>query len=184
MLGYRGTCELVVSFKDREATKRIKAIADQAQWFEDHSPIQPEHRKKDMVGITTKVITVVAEAGDDDAIGINLPNAPWIRKEHGSKLMSLGNIADAYERARNSTRLRLRLNRGLLSVSSLLYYQPAVARPAADYRLNNATVLAIKLYQQLALNLAYKHSFESVVVQSRSRANSTLSIGFAYSSGK
>jgi hypothetical protein len=85
---------------------------------------------------------------------------------------------------RNSTRLKLRLNRGLFNVSSLLFYQPAFTNPAGDYRVNNATVLAFKLYQHLALNLAYTYSFESVVVQNRSRANSTLSIGFAYSSGK
>jgi dipeptidyl-peptidase-3 len=101
-LGYRATYEAVVSFKDLEATKRIKAIGDQAQWFEDHSPIKPEHRKKNVVGITAKVITTVVESGDAapaTPIGINLPNATWIRKEHGSKSVNLGNIVEAYDQA-------------------------------------------------------------------------------------
>ncbi|GAB3849123.1 hypothetical protein GCM10028822_13040 [Hymenobacter terrigena] len=85
---------------------------------------------------------------------------------------------------RNSTRLKLRLNRGVFSASELFFYQPSLRDPGGDYRLNSATVLAFKLYQHLALNLAYSFSYESVVVQSRSRANGTLSVGFAYSSGK
>lgn len=98
-LGYRATYESVVSIKDFEATKRIKAIGDQAQWFEDNSPIAPEHKKKNVVGISAKVITVVVEAGDaapTTPIGINLPNANWIRQKHGSKSVSLGNIVHAY----------------------------------------------------------------------------------------
>ena len=98
-LGYRASYESVVSFKDLEATKRISAIGDEAQWFEDNSPIKPEHKKKNVVGITAKVITTVVEAGDaapSTPIGINLPNATWIRKEHGSKSVNLGNIVDAY----------------------------------------------------------------------------------------
>ena len=101
-LGYRASYESVVSFKDVEATKRIKAIGDEAQWFEDNSPIKPEHRKKNVIGITAKVITTVVEAGDaapNTPIGINLPNASWIRKEHGSKSVNLGNIVDAYSAA-------------------------------------------------------------------------------------
>ena len=85
---------------------------------------------------------------------------------------------------RSSTRLKLRLNRGLLSTSALLFYQPALRDPRHDYRLNSSLVLAVKLYQHLALNLAYTFSYESVVVQNRSRANSTLSVGFAYTSGQ
>lgn len=85
---------------------------------------------------------------------------------------------------RNSTRLKLRLNRSIFSFSELLFYQPSVTDPGGDYRLNSATVLAFKLYQHLALNLAYTFSYESVVVQDRSRANGTLSVGFAYSTGK
>ncbi|UOQ99525.1 DUF481 domain-containing protein [Hymenobacter sp. 5317J-9] len=85
---------------------------------------------------------------------------------------------------RSSTRLKLRLNRGVASFSELLFYQPSLRDPGGDYRLNSATVLAIKLYQHLALNLAYTYSYESVVVQNRSPANGTLSVGFAYSTGK
>ncbi|MEQ1733175.1 MAG: dihydrofolate reductase [Bacteroidia bacterium] len=98
-IGKKGSWESCVSFKDIEATKRIKAIAAEAQWFEDNSPLLPEHKKKQVKGITAKVITVVVEAGDaapSTPIGINLPNAEWIRKEHGSKSVSLGNIVSAY----------------------------------------------------------------------------------------
>ncbi|WP_423149490.1 dipeptidyl-peptidase 3 family protein [Rubrolithibacter danxiaensis] len=98
-IGKKGSFESVVSLKDMEATKRIKAIADQAQWFEDHSPLMPEHKKKKVKGITAKSITVIMESGDaapSTPIGINLPNADWIRKEHGSKSVSLGNIIHAY----------------------------------------------------------------------------------------
>ena len=85
---------------------------------------------------------------------------------------------------RNSTRLKARLNQQVFSFSELLFYQPSVTDPSGDYRLNSATVLAFKLYQHLALNLAYTFSYESVVVQDRARANGTLSVGFAYSTGK
>ena len=85
---------------------------------------------------------------------------------------------------RNSTRLKARLSQKVFSFSELLFYQPSATDPGSDYRLNSATVLAIKLYQHLALNLAYTFSYESVVVQDRSRANSTLSVGFAYTSGQ
>ena len=101
-LGMRASYESVVSFRDEEATKRIKAIGDQAQWFEDNSPLMPEHKKKNVKGITAKVITAVVEAGDaapTTPIGINLPNANWIRKEHGSKSVNLGNIVNAYNQA-------------------------------------------------------------------------------------
>ncbi|HSI91572.1 MAG TPA: hypothetical protein VK927_10680, partial [Adhaeribacter sp.] len=101
-LGRKASYESVVSFKDMEATKRIKAIGDQAQWFEDNSPLLPEHKKKNVTGITAKVITVVVEAGDaapSTPIGINLPNATWIRKDHGSKSVNLGNIVSAYNQA-------------------------------------------------------------------------------------
>lgn len=95
----KGSFESVVSMKDLEATKRIKAIADQAQWFEDNSPLMPEHKKKNVKGITAKAITVIVESGDaapSTPIGINLPNADWIRKEHGSKSVSLSNIIESY----------------------------------------------------------------------------------------
>ncbi|HEX8676411.1 MAG TPA: hypothetical protein VF700_04275, partial [Segetibacter sp.] len=98
-IGKKGSYESVVSMKDLEATKRIKAIADQAQWFEDNSPLMPEHKKKNVKGITAKAITVIMESGDaspSTPIGINLPNADWIRKEHGSKSVSLSNIIESY----------------------------------------------------------------------------------------
>jgi len=107
-LGYRANFESVVSFKDMNATKRIKAISDNAQWFEDNSPIMPEHKKKNVTGITAKVITVVVESGDaspSTPIGINLPNAEWIRVEHGSKSVNLGNIVYSYNKAAETSGL-------------------------------------------------------------------------------
>lgn len=98
-LGLRGQYEAIVSFKDQEASKRIAAIGNEAQWFEDHSTIDDKHKKKNVKGISAKVITVVVEAGDASPttpIGINLPNANWIRQRHGSKSVNLGNIVDAY----------------------------------------------------------------------------------------
>jgi len=98
-LGKKGSFESVVSMKDLDATKRIEAIAKQAQWFEDNSPLQPEHKKKQVKGITAKAITTIVESGDaapSTPIGVNLPNADWIRKEHGSKSVSLSNIVHAY----------------------------------------------------------------------------------------
>ncbi len=98
-IGKKATYESVVSMKDMEATKIIKKIADQAQWFEDNSPLMPEHKKKNVKGITAKAITVIVESGSlapNTAIGINLPNNEWIRKEHGSKSVSLSNIIYSY----------------------------------------------------------------------------------------
>ena len=98
-IGKRASFESIVSIKDMEATKRISAIALQAQWFEDHSPISAEHKKASVKGITAKVITVIQEAGASEhstPIGINLPNANWIRQQHGSKSVSLGNIVHSY----------------------------------------------------------------------------------------
>ncbi len=95
----KGSFESVASMKDLEATKRIKAIADQAQWFEDNSPLMPEHKKKEVKGITAKAITVIVQSGDAapySSIGINLPNAEWIRKDPGSKSVSLSNIIYSY----------------------------------------------------------------------------------------
>jgi dipeptidyl-peptidase-3 len=102
-LGMRGSFESVVSFRDAEATRRIDAIAREAQWFEDQSPILDRHKKEDVTGITGKVITVVVESGDaapTTPVGINLPNADWIRARHGSKSVSLGNIVAAYDAVR------------------------------------------------------------------------------------
>ena len=99
-LGYRGAWESVVSVRDLVASERIATIGANAQWFEDNSPLMPEHKKKDVVGISAKVITVVMQGGDlthGSTIGINLPNPNWIRKDHGSKSVTLGNIMEAYE---------------------------------------------------------------------------------------
>lgn len=108
-LGYRGAYEAIVSIKDFEGSKRIKAISDNAQWFEDNSPIDKQFKKKNVVGISAKVITVVVEAGDSSPstpIGINLPNANWIRKEHGSKSVNLSNIVYAYDKAASQEALK------------------------------------------------------------------------------
>lgn len=105
-LGYRGSFESVVSFRDAQATLRISAIGERAQWFEDNSPIQNEHKKADVTGIDGKVITVVMESGDASPatpIGINLPNSSWIRADHGSKSVSLGNIVSAYNSSPSKT---------------------------------------------------------------------------------
>jgi dipeptidyl-peptidase-3 len=102
-LGMRGSFESVVSFRDPEATRRIGAIAGAAQWFEDHMPFLPQHRKANVTGITGAVINVVIESGDASPatpIGINLPNSDWIRKEHGSKSVSLANLVAAYNAVR------------------------------------------------------------------------------------
>jgi dipeptidyl-peptidase III len=103
-IGKRGSYESVVQIKDPEASKRIAAISKEAQWFEDHSPIMDEHKKKKVTGITANVINVVMEAGDaspSTPIGINLPNAEWIRESpmYGSKSVNLANIVEAYDQA-------------------------------------------------------------------------------------
>jgi dipeptidyl-peptidase-3 len=98
-IGKKASFESCVSIKDMEATKMVAKIASNAQWFEDNSPIAAEHKKKEVKGITAKAITVVVEAGDaapSTPIGINLPNADWIRKDHGSKSVSLSNIVASY----------------------------------------------------------------------------------------
>ena len=98
-LGRKASWEGIVNFRDREASKRTEIISDNAQWFEDHSPIDPRFRKKEVKGVSAKVINVAVIAGDNypaTAIGINLPNADWIRKEHGSKSVTIANITDAY----------------------------------------------------------------------------------------
>jgi dipeptidyl-peptidase III len=101
-LGKKGSFESVVSVKDFEASKRIATIGANAQWFEDNSPILPQHKKKNVKGISAKVINAVVESGDaapSTPIGINLPNNEWIRETHGSKSVNLGNIVEAYEQA-------------------------------------------------------------------------------------
>ncbi|NVO20385.1 MAG: dihydrofolate reductase [Bacteroidetes bacterium] len=101
-LGRKATWESVVDFKDIEATKRAETISANAQWFEDHSPVDPGFRKKQVKGVSAKVITVAQLGGDcypSTPIGINLPNADWIRKEHGSKSVTMENITYAYDQA-------------------------------------------------------------------------------------
>ena len=101
-LGKRGSYESIVEVNDPVATKNMAVIMDNAQWFEDNSPLMPEHKKKNVVGITYRFINTVGEAGDaapSTPVGVNLPNANWIRTEHGSKSVSLGNISDAYEKS-------------------------------------------------------------------------------------
>lgn len=101
-MGLKATWESVVNFKNIEATKRTQTISDNAQWFEDHSPVAPQFRKKEVKGVSAKVITVAMLGGDcypTTPIGINLPNADWIRKDHGSKSVTIENITYAYDQA-------------------------------------------------------------------------------------
>lgn len=101
-LGMKATWEAVVNFKDLEASKRTEIISKNAQWFEDNSPVSPEFKKKEVKGVSAKVITVAQLGGDCHPVsplGINLPNADWIRKEHGSKSVTIANIGDAYNKA-------------------------------------------------------------------------------------
>ncbi|WP_404424285.1 dipeptidyl-peptidase 3 family protein [Nibricoccus sp. IMCC34717] len=105
-IGKRAGFESVVSMRNEEATKRIAAISAQAQWFEDHSSIADAHKKKEVKGISAKVITVIGEVGDAapaTPVGINLPNAEWIREQHGSKSVSLGNIVEAYNQVQSKS---------------------------------------------------------------------------------
>ena len=106
--GYRGSYESVVQIKDFNMSKKMNAVSNNAQWFEDNSPILREHKKKNVKGISYNTVNVAGEAGDaspSTPIGINLPNANWIRVEHGSKSISLGNILYAYGNAGSSGRL-------------------------------------------------------------------------------
>ncbi|TNE28867.1 MAG: dihydrofolate reductase [Bacteroidetes bacterium] len=101
-LGYRGSYETIVQVRDFEASERMAVVSSAAQWFEDNSPIMDEHKKAEVKGISYRIINVAGEAGDaspSTPIGVNLPNANWIRAEHGSKSVSLGNIEMAYEQA-------------------------------------------------------------------------------------
>ena len=106
--GYRGSYESVVQIKDFEMSRKMSAISNEAQWFEDNSTIMDAHKKKNVVGISYNTVNVAGESGDaspSTPIGINLPNANWIRAEHGSKSISLGNILYAYSNAGSSGRL-------------------------------------------------------------------------------
>lgn len=108
-LGYRGSYETVVQIKDFDMSQKMAVLSENAQWFEDNSPLMEEHKKKNVVGVTYKVVNVAGEAGDSSPstpIGVNLPNANWIRAEVGSKSVSLGNIIHAYNNAGSSGRLK------------------------------------------------------------------------------
>ncbi|MDH6341939.1 dipeptidyl-peptidase-3 [Parabacteroides sp. PFB2-12] len=101
-LGLKASWESTVNFINHEATKRTKIISDNAQWFEDHSPVDDRFKKKEVKGVTAKVITVAMIGGDcypATPIGINLPNADWIRRDHGSKSVTIENITEAYDKA-------------------------------------------------------------------------------------
>ena len=101
-LGLKCSWESIVNFKDLDATKRTETLSANAQWFEDHSPVDPRFRKEKVKGISAKVITAAILGGDlypSTAIGINLPNSDWVRREHGSKSVTIGNLTDAYNKA-------------------------------------------------------------------------------------
>ena len=123
-LGKKATFESVVSVRDFEASKRIATIGANAQWFEDNSTLLPEHKKKNVKGISAKVINAVMESGDaapSTPIGINLPNNEWIRETHGSKSVNLGNIVEAYDKAAGG------------SVVNEFYYNDAIKKNVLDY---------------------------------------------------
>ena len=101
-LGLKGTWEGIVEYKDLEATKRTQTISQNAQWFQDHSPVDPRFRKPEVKGVTANVICAAMLGGEEypaSAIGINLPNANWIRQEYGSKSVTIGNLTEAYNKA-------------------------------------------------------------------------------------
>lgn len=101
-LGLKGTWEGIVEYKDLEATKRTQTISQNAQWFEDHSPVNSRFRKPEVKGVTANVICAAMLGGEEypaSAIGINLPNANWIRQEYGSKSVTIGNLTEAYNKA-------------------------------------------------------------------------------------
>ena len=105
-LGYKGSWEALVNYKDMEATRRTEIISANAQWFENHSPIQDKYKKREVKGISAKVIDAAMLGGDcypSTPTGINLPNADWIRKEHGSKSVTIQNIFNAYSESNRST---------------------------------------------------------------------------------
>lgn len=108
-LGHKATFESLVQIKDFDMSAKMDIISKSAQWFEDNSPLMPEHKKENVVGISYKTVIAAAESGATSPatpIGVNLPNADWIRAAHGSKSISLGNIIDAYNKAGNAERLK------------------------------------------------------------------------------
>lgn len=107
--GYKGSYETIVQIKDFDMSKKMAVLSQDAQWFEDNSPLMPEHKKKEVKGVSYKTVIVAGEAGDaspSTPIGVNLPNNNWIRQTHGSKSVSLGNIINSYANAGGSGRLQ------------------------------------------------------------------------------
>jgi len=107
--GYKGSYETIVEIKDFDMSKKMAIVAENAQWFEDHSSINDAHKKKNVVGVSYKTVNVAGESGDaspSSPIGVNLPNNNWIREQVGSKSVSLGNLIDAYSRAGGTGRLK------------------------------------------------------------------------------
>nr|AOE07869.1 dipeptidyl-peptidase III, M49 family [uncultured bacterium]AOE08240.1 dipeptidyl-peptidase III, peptidase M49 family [uncultured bacterium] len=107
--GYKGSYETIVQIKDFDMSKKMAVLSTEAQWFEDNSPLMPEHKKETVKGVSYKTVIVAGEAGDaspSTPIGVNLPNNNWIRQTHGSKSVSLGNIINAYNNAGGSGRLK------------------------------------------------------------------------------
>lgn len=108
-LGMKSSWESIVNFKDLEATKRTETLSQNAQWFEDNSPVDDQFKKESVKGVTAKVITAAILGGDlypSTAIGINLPNSDWVRKEHGSKSVTIGNLTDAYSKSASGNGFR------------------------------------------------------------------------------
>lgn len=108
-LGHKGAFETIVQINDFDMSEKMSVLSQNAQWFEDNSPLMDEHKKKNVVGVTYKVVNVAGEAGDaspSTPIGVNLPNSDWIRAAVGSKSVSLGNITDAYNHAGTTGRLQ------------------------------------------------------------------------------
>ena len=108
-IAHRGSFESIVQIKDFDMSKKMAVLAENAQWFEDNSTLQAKHKKKNVVGVSYKTVNVASEAGDSSPstpIGINLPNNNWIREQHGSKSVSLGNIIEAYNMAGGTDRLK------------------------------------------------------------------------------
>ncbi|WP_372745495.1 dihydrofolate reductase [Lutibacter sp.] len=106
---YRGSYETIVQIKDFDMSKKMAVLSENAQWFEDNSTLLPEHKKKNVVGVSYKTVNVASESGDASPatpIGVNLPNSNWIRQQHGSKSVSLGNIIEAYNQAGGTDKLK------------------------------------------------------------------------------
>ncbi|MCF1423087.1 dipeptidyl peptidase 3 [Mangrovimonas futianensis] len=108
-LGYKGSYESIIQIKDFDMSQKMAVLSENAQWFEDNSPLMDDHKKKNVVGVSYKVVNVAGESGDaspSTPIGVNLPNSSWIRKEVGSKSVSLGNIIHSYNNAGSTGRLK------------------------------------------------------------------------------